>query len=86
MRGLLIYCSDYRCSHLITVDADRWPDHVRPSDLERRFTCKACGTKGADVRSEPALKADWPSCFARSPRQFDGSWPLDAIAPAKDAA
>ena len=52
VRGLLIYCSDYRCSHSIAISADQWPDHVRLSDLEGRFICKACGTKGADVRPD----------------------------------
>src|ERR1700682_2162507 len=50
VRGLLIYCADYRCSHSITISADRWPDDVRLSDLEARFACKACGKRGADVR------------------------------------
>jgi hypothetical protein len=50
VRGLLIYCADYRCSHSIAISADRWPDDVRLSDLEARFACKACGKRGADVR------------------------------------
>jgi hypothetical protein len=25
VRGLLIYCADYRCSHSIAISADRWP-------------------------------------------------------------
>ena len=50
VRGLLIYCADYRCSHSIAISADRWPDDVRLSDLEPRFTCQACGHRGADVR------------------------------------
>jgi hypothetical protein len=50
VRGLLIYCADYRCSHSIAIDADRWPDDVRLSDLEARFACRACGKRGADVR------------------------------------
>jgi hypothetical protein len=31
MRGLLIYCSDYKCSHSLEISGDRWPDdvHVR---------------------------------------------------------
>jgi hypothetical protein len=49
-RGLLIYCADYRCSHSIAISADRWPDDVRLSDLEPKFTCQACGHRGADVR------------------------------------
>jgi len=27
-----------------------WADDVRLSDLEPKFTCKACGRRGADVR------------------------------------
>jgi hypothetical protein len=49
VRGLLIYCSDYKCSHSIAISADPWPDHFRLSDLEARFVCKACGKMGADV-------------------------------------
>ena len=51
IRDLLIYCADYKCSHMIEMSGDQWPDHVRLSDIEPRFTCQACGTKGADVRS-----------------------------------
>jgi hypothetical protein len=46
VRGVLVYCSDYRCSHSTAISADRWADHVRSSDIEPRFTCQAC----ADVR------------------------------------
>jgi hypothetical protein len=58
VRGILIYCADYRCSHSTAISADRWPDDVRLSDLEQRFTCKACGRRGADVRP------DWQSAEA----------------------
>jgi hypothetical protein len=47
IRGLLIYCSDYHCSHWIAIDGDRWPDDVRLSDLEPHFVCQACGNRGA---------------------------------------
>ena len=50
VRGILVYCSDYHCSHWTTLDADRWSDDVRLSDTEPLFTCQACGKKGADVR------------------------------------
>jgi hypothetical protein len=50
VRGVLIYCSDYKCSHSIEMSADRWPDDVRLSDIEPRFTCQACGHRGADIR------------------------------------
>ena len=52
VRGMLVYCSDYRCSHSITLSADRWSDDVRLSDLEPLFTCTACGKRGADVRPD----------------------------------
>jgi hypothetical protein len=37
-------------SHSIVLDASRWGDDVRLSDLEPKFTCMACGRRGADVR------------------------------------
>ena len=45
VRGVLVYCSDYHCSHSVAISADRWPDDVRLSDLEPLFVCQACGTK-----------------------------------------
>jgi hypothetical protein len=27
--GVLIYCSDYRCSHHIAISADQWGEDVR---------------------------------------------------------
>jgi hypothetical protein len=50
VRGVLIYCADFHCSHSIAISADRWPDDVRLSDLEPLFICQACGQRGADVR------------------------------------
>jgi hypothetical protein len=58
VRGVLIYCSDYKCSHSIAISADPWPDDVRLSDLEARFVCSACGKRGADVG--PAASALLP--------------------------
>jgi hypothetical protein len=52
VRGLLVYCSDYRCSHSIAISGDPWPDEMRLSDLELRFVCSACGKRGADVRPD----------------------------------
>lgn len=52
VRGLLIYCSDFKCSHWIRISADQYADDVRLSDLEDKFTCTVCGTKGADVRPD----------------------------------
>jgi len=50
VRGLLVYCADYKCAHAVRVGADRWPDHVRLSDLELLFICQARGRRGADIR------------------------------------
>jgi hypothetical protein len=52
VRGLLIYCSDYKCSHWTAISGDRWPDDIRLSDIEPLFTCQACGQRGADVRPD----------------------------------
>jgi hypothetical protein len=52
VRGILVYCADYRCSHSVTLSADGWPDDVRLSDIEPRFVCAACGKRGAEVRPD----------------------------------
>jgi hypothetical protein len=51
-RGVLIYCSDYKCSHHIAISADQWPDDVRLSDIEDRFVCSGRGRRGADTRPD----------------------------------
>jgi hypothetical protein len=50
VRDVLIYCRDHHCSHHVETRADRWPDHVRLSDIEPDFVCTACGRRGAEVR------------------------------------
>ncbi|MHC2283024.1 hypothetical protein ACVME8_009667 [Bradyrhizobium diazoefficiens] len=52
LRGILVYCADYRCSHSVALAADRWSDDVRLSDIEPRFVCSACGHHGAEVRPD----------------------------------
>ena len=52
VRGILVYCADYHCSHSLAISGDAWPDDLRLSDLEPRFVCKACGKRGADVRPD----------------------------------
>jgi hypothetical protein len=52
VRGVLVYCADFHCSHSTVISADRWPDDIRLSDLEPRFVCGACGKQGADVRPD----------------------------------
>jgi hypothetical protein len=46
VRGVLIYCADYQCSHSIAVMADQWPDDLRFFDIEPRFVRGACGKRG----------------------------------------
>jgi hypothetical protein len=41
------------------ISAERWPDDVRRFDLEPKFTCKACGHRGAHVR--PLFAVDKPA-------------------------
>jgi len=66
--GLLVYCSDYRCSHHLKISGDAWPDEIRLSGLEPRFVCRACGTRAADIRPDfgPA-------------RMGSGAWAASAV-------
>ena len=52
VRRVIVFCSDYKCSHSVTMSADRWADHVRLSDIEGQFVCKVCGERGGDVRPD----------------------------------
>ena len=58
VRGVLIYCADFHCSHSIALSAHRWPDEMRLPDIEPRFVCKICGKRG-DIfrsRSQPVMR------------------------------
>jgi hypothetical protein len=68
-RGLLVYCSDFRCSHSGEISADQWPEDVSLSDLEAQFVCQACGIKGADLRPD----FNWPK---KQNRKTTGERPL----------
>jgi hypothetical protein len=48
VRDLLVYCADHKCAHAVRISADRWPDHIRLSDLEPLL----CGRRGADIRPD----------------------------------
>jgi hypothetical protein len=39
-------------SSSLSISGDAWPDDARLSDIEERFTCRACGKRGADVRPD----------------------------------
>jgi len=63
VRGLLVYCADYRCGHHIALapeTVDQWPNDVRLSDIEPRFVCGSCGRRGADVRPDSNSKTKGP--------------------------
>ena len=44
VRGILVNCADYRCAHSVAINADRWADELRLSDIELRFDASAHGT------------------------------------------
>jgi hypothetical protein len=50
VRGLLIYCADYRCSHSIAISGDRWPDDLRLSDIKPRFIRGSCGQRATTLQ------------------------------------
>ena len=50
VHGILVSCQNLRCSHLIEMDADCWPNSLRRSDIEDWFICTRCGNRGAKVR------------------------------------
>jgi hypothetical protein len=52
VRGLLVFCSDLKCSRSMRISGDRWPEDVRLSEVEPRCVCGACGQRGADVRPD----------------------------------
>lgn len=55
VRGLLVYCSDHKCSHKQVLEpamVDQWSDDMSLSEIEARFRCQACGIKGADIRPD----------------------------------
>ena len=57
IRGLLVYCRDYKCSHMMKIapeEADKWPDDLRLSVIEPRFICTVCGLRGANIRGDRA--------------------------------
>jgi hypothetical protein len=57
VRGVLIYCSNCKCSHSIAISGDQWADDVRLPDIEPQFVWKACACRSllsdlAETRSK----------------------------------
>jgi hypothetical protein len=63
VRGVLVYCADYRCSHSLAISNDAWPDDVR---IETRFVCGACGKRGAVRLRVGDRSLRWPKRPSRS--------------------
>jgi hypothetical protein len=68
VRGLLIYCSDYKCSHSIAISADQWPDDVRI-----RSSGTGSAGAGASSTARARLAGVMFSMFAK------GAWPGAAL-------
>lgn len=50
--GVIVFCSDSRCTHTVKLSIDCWPDRLRLSDIKTLFVCQTCGNRGADVRPD----------------------------------
>jgi hypothetical protein len=46
VRGLLVYCADYKCAHWFKIDAGRWPDQVRLSAFGAQLADAAARISG----------------------------------------
>jgi hypothetical protein len=44
VRGLLISCADYCCSHSLAISGDAWPDELRLSELSRVLFARPVAT------------------------------------------
>jgi hypothetical protein len=67
VRGLLIYCSDYKCGHWTTISGDRGPGDVRLSNLESRFTCQFAAREAPTFAQISAGKKRRPTPLGKSP-------------------
>lgn len=45
LRGVLIHCTDYHCSHSLLLCADRWPDEVTLSEITGITSPKCSGPR-----------------------------------------
>ena len=65
---------DYKCAHSALAIAELWPDHVRLSDLEPKFTCLVCGDRGTDIR--PMWMLLYLGCRTPSARMAGPAYPV----------
>ena len=54
VRGVLVYCADYHCNHIVALNANRWPDEIdypiSSPGLSARFVKRGAILRGG---SEP---------------------------------
>ena len=48
-RRLVVSCQDPRCGHWSTLNADRWGDHLRLSEVAPKLVCHRCGQRGSEL-------------------------------------
>jgi hypothetical protein len=63
VRGVLVYCADYRCSHHVAISGDRWPDDVRRLNIRSK---KLPATPISSTYSFTADRAQRPSIIFRT--------------------
>jgi hypothetical protein len=82
VRGVLIYCADYRCSHSTPIIADRWPDEIRLSDMSLGSRAGVADIEAPTsgrigIRSMPLREKGWST--SRTTRLFRGLCPAPPI-------
>jgi hypothetical protein len=57
VRGVLIYCADYHCSHSVAISGDQWPDELRLSEIEAHGGRLFLISNGSETQSRPLTSA-----------------------------
>jgi hypothetical protein len=79
VRGALIYCADYRCSHSIALSADQWLDDLRLSDIEFGLSARSAASAALTCGLISTLHLEGPArCgpVAARPRATKPSLPV----------
>jgi len=63
VRSVLVYCSDYRCSHSTSLDADQWADDIRLSDIAASLREPSCPRQMDDKGGIPGLASTRPAAL-----------------------
>ena len=53
VRGVLIYCADYKCSHYIAISGGHWPDELWLSEIEAHGRRLFLISNGSETQSRP---------------------------------